>query len=115
MNVMRYTIIDNQGGLSFVAHCDACAALVAACVKNPQTIGEMLDLVEPYYSNLKEYVSCGLALFDAHNVEVNYGLIHKALRFYIPEEQPVFRVVDDFTREISLQPVRAGAIVINLP
>ena len=29
-------------------------------------------------------------------------------------KQPVFRVVDDLTREASLRPVKAGAVIFNL-
>jgi len=54
-------------------------------------------------------------LFDEHNVEGNYEVIHQALKFCSPVEQPVFRVVDDVTREASLQSVKAGAVLFNLP
>src|SRR3990170_2396712 len=115
MNVMRYTIIAKGRAVSFVAHCDAATALVASCVKSPRSLEEMLELVEPYYSTLKEYVLCGLALFDERNLSGKYDDIHQALKFCPPEEQPIFRVVDDATREASLRPVKAGAIIFNLP
>ena len=114
MNLMRYTIIDNHGGVSFVAHGDAAAALVAACSKNPRTLGELLQKTEAYYRSLKEYVLNGLAVFDEHNGPVHYLAIHAALSLCAPHELPVFRVVDDLTREASLRAAKAGVIIFNL-
>lgn len=114
MNVMRYTIIDRRGGISFVAHCDAFVALVAACSHNPTTIDQFLDHASFYYHPLKEYVLSGLAVFDERNAQDHYEAIHDALEANSPTFQPVFRVVDDVTREASLRPVKAGAIVFNL-
>ena len=115
MNVMRYTIVDDEGAISFVDHCDVLKALVAACAQNPRNLKELLDLAENYYRSLKEYVLCGLAVFDEHNVPGGCESIHSALGLLRPEETPVFRVLDDATREASLQPVKAGIIIFNLP
>ena len=48
------------------------------------------------------------------NVPGHYEAVHQALEFCAPHEQPPFRVVDDATREASLQPVKAGAVLFNL-
>lgn len=114
MNVIRCTIIDQKGGVSFITHGDALPALTAACSLNPSTLEEMLDLAEGYYRNLKEYVLSGLALFDELNVEGHYEAIHYTLLRTPLHKQPVFRVVDNLTREASLRPAKAGAIVFNL-
>ncbi|MBI2907283.1 MAG: hypothetical protein HYX92_06465 [Chloroflexi bacterium] len=114
MNVMRYTVIDGSGGVSFVAHCDVCFALMAACATGPQTLQQLLDFAELYYGNLSDYVQDGLAVFDEWNRPGRYEPIHAALATCPPERQPVFRVVDDITREASLRPVKAGVVVFNL-
>lgn len=114
MNLIRCTIVDDKGAVSFVAHCDALPALVAACAANPDSLEALLDLSEPYYRNLKDYVDSGLAVFDELNVRGRYGAIHRALRGSPAQSQPVFRVVDTYTREVSLRPVKAGAIIFNL-
>jgi hypothetical protein len=114
MNLIRCTVVDRGGAVSFVAHCDVLSALVASCAASPSSLEELLDLSEPYYRNLKEYVEAGLALFDERNVRGRYDAIHQALRSTPPHEQPVFRVVDGVTREASLRPVKAGAIIFNL-
>jgi hypothetical protein len=64
---------------------------------------------------LREYVTCGLAVFDEHNAEGNFAAIHEAIRHFSSDEWPVFRVVDESTREASLRPTRTGVIVFNLP
>ena len=114
MNLIRCTIVDRRGAVSFVAHCDVLSALVAACAASPPCLEELLEMSEPYYGNLREYVEAGLAVFDERNVRGRYDAIHKALRSTPPHEQPVFRVVDSITREASLRPVKAGAIIFNL-
>ncbi len=74
----------------------------------------MLDTTVPYYYDLRERVFNGLALFDERNVPGNYEAIHEELRSRPPHEQPVFRVVDDETREASLRSVKAGCVIVNL-
>jgi hypothetical protein len=51
MNIIRCTIVDNGGAVSFVTHGDVLPALVAACASSPRTIEEFLGLAEPYYRN----------------------------------------------------------------
>jgi hypothetical protein len=114
MNFIRCTIVDREGAISFVAHGDILPALVAACAANPSNLDELLDLTEPYYGSLREYVEAGLAVFDELNMPGRYDAIHHALRRAPAHERPVFRVVDGFTREVSLRPVKAGAIIFNL-
>lgn len=114
MNVIRCTVVDGRGAVSFVAHGDALAALTAACATNPSSLEELLERAEPYYHNLKEQVLNGLAIFEERNVEGKYQAIHAALEFCAPHQHPVFRVVDDVTRETSLRPVKAGAVIFNL-
>jgi len=114
MNLIRCTVVDRRGAVSFVAHCDVLSALVAACAASPLSLGDLLELSEPYYRNLRDYVEAGLAVFDERNVRGRYAAIHDALRGTPPHEQPVFRVVDGITREASLRPVKAGAIIFNL-
>lgn len=114
MNVLRCTIIDDSGGVSFLTHGDALPALVAACTSNPDTFDELLRRADPYYHNLADYVYSGLAVFDEHNTNGHYDAIHKALTTLPRHRQPVFRIVDDLTREASLRPVKAGAVIFNL-
>lgn len=114
MNLMRYTIVDSEGAVSFILHGDALPALVAACPADPPSLGALLTTAELYYTGLSEYVRNGLAVFDEHNSPANPANIHQAFAFLAPHEQPVFRVIDERTREESLRPVNAGAVIFNL-
>jgi hypothetical protein len=114
MDLVRCTVVDQQGAVSFVADGDALPALVAACAQNPRALEELLDLTDGYYHRLREHVLNGLAVFDELNVPGNYDAIQRAFAYCAPHEQPVFRVVDDVTREMSKQPVKAGVVLFNL-
>ncbi|HEY8171480.1 MAG TPA: hypothetical protein VIH21_00210 [Dehalococcoidia bacterium] len=111
---MRLTLIDASGGVSFVAHGEALPALLRSCATGPRDIDELLERAEPYYHGLKERVANGLVMFDERNIPGRYEAVHSALEHSQPEESPLFRVVDEVTREASLRPVKAGAIVFNL-
>ncbi len=115
MDLFRFTIIDGSGGISFVAHAEGLPALLRALARRPDSIEELLDFTGPYYHDLREHVLNGLAVFDEDNGPGHYDAIHEALRAGEPHEQPVFRIVDDETREASLRPVKAGGVIVNLP
>ena len=116
--VMRFTVIDESGTVSFVAPCNALKALVAACSKFPTDLEGLLTAAMPYDSDLKENVMNSLALFDEHNSDGQYDRIHRMID-YADEQKahyniPAFRVVDEITREESLRPVKAGLVLFNL-
>ena len=114
MNLLRLTVIDAAGGVSFVAHGEALPALLRSCTADPKTLSELLAGAEPYYAGLREHVDNGLAMFDERNTPGSYEAIHAALDQARPDESPLFRNVDEVTREASLRPVKAGAMVFNL-
>jgi len=114
MNLLRLTIIDSNGGISFVAHGEALPALLKACATDPGGTTELIARAEPYYHGLRERIENGLAMFDERNTPGHYDAIHSALAHARPDESPLFRVVDDVTREASLRPVKAGAVIFNL-
>jgi hypothetical protein len=114
---MRYTIIDPQGSISFVGPGQGLKALVAACAQDsPRTAEDLLAAAGEYDSDLRDSVLNGLHVFDEHNLPGNYAAIHAALQGPGDEAgtSPVFRVVDDVTRQASLQPVKAGLVLFNL-
>lgn len=118
MYVMRFTIVDNNGTVSFVAPCNVLKALVAACSKFPADLESLLAASTRYDTDLQDNVLNGLAVFDEHNAEGGYEQIHSAID-YADEQHthhtiPAFRVVDETTREASLRPVKAGLVLFNL-
>lgn len=114
MNIMRYTVVDKRGTVSFVDSCDALMPLVAACANDPETVEDLLTIADQYANGTKERVLCSLAVFDEHNSAESFDSIHAALDYCRSHELPAFRVVDDRTREASLTPVHAGVVVFNL-
>ena len=114
MDLFRFTIIDEEDAVSFIAHAEALPALLKALARRPDTLEELLDSTLPYYFDLRDRVFNGVALFDERNAPGNYEAIHEELRSRPAHEQPVFRVVDDETREASLRPVKAGCVIVNL-
>src|SRR5919202_2407806 len=114
VQLMRYTIIDRGGKVSFVGPCVALEALVAGCARQPRTLGELLDAAAPYNSSLREIVLSGLAVFDEHNSPANFRNFLAALEYCRPADLPVFRELDERTQEAALTPVKAGVVVFNL-
>jgi hypothetical protein len=114
MNLMRFTIVDRKGGVSFVYDGSALNVLLTACANGPSSIDEFLDLTSRRDGRLREHVTCGLAVFDEHNTNGTFAPIHEAIKHFPSDEWPVFRVVDEVTREGSLRTTRTGVIVFNL-
>jgi hypothetical protein len=114
MGLMRFTVVDAQSTVSFIGPDRALHALVAGCAQGSETIDGLLERVAPFVRDLQERVLSGLAVFDEHNSQGNLRWIHAAFDSCRREDVPVFRVLDDRTREVSLSPVWAGAVVFNL-
>lgn len=114
MSLMRYTIVHDNGGISFVDDEFMLPALVAACSSNPATLADFLDAVHEYDRRPREHVLSALAVFDEHNVPGTYAQIHRLLEETPPAQLPPFRIVDERTRQASLQLVKAGLVIFNL-
>ncbi|HEY7357575.1 MAG TPA: hypothetical protein VH590_13950 [Ktedonobacterales bacterium] len=114
-DVMRFTVLDHQGTVSFVIHSSALTALVAACAEDPASLRELLDATRRYDRTLRDYVLNGLAVFDEHNLPEDHQAILQQLDILPAQETPVFRVVDERTRDVSLESVKAGVVLFNLP
>lgn len=171
MAVMRYTLIDKSGTISFIAPWNTLKALVAACSRKPapEDLITLLEAASKYDRGLHEYVLNGLAVFDEHystrdanepgdTTELNsqlerelcellsnsselperppaeneiFALPHdeekaeityeellekqRQLRGVALSRHPVLRVLDDETQRESLEPVKIGLVIFNLP
>jgi len=111
---VRFTVIDSQGAVSFVGPGHAIKMLTAACSRSPQSLAELLDFTRPYDTDFVDEVRRGLAIFDEHNTPEDTSAFHAMLRQVSPSRLPPFRVLDEVTRDLSLQPVDSGLILYNL-
>lgn len=114
MQLMRFTIVDLAGAITFVGPCHALETLVAACARQPVSLAELLDAAAVFDPSLREAISSGLAVFDEHNTRDDFANILAGLDTLSPADLPVMRVLDPRTREASLSPVKAGVVVFNL-
>ena len=114
MHDMRFTIVDPAGAISFVGDGFLMLPLVAACALNPRSLAEMMARVDQIDRRLRDRILSGLRIFDEHNVEGDYRAIHRALQSSSDADEPVFRVVDDLTRQRSLEPTKTGLLIFNL-
>lgn len=114
MNLMRFTLVDGSGVVSFVFDGTALNALLQTCAEAGETLESFLVPLSRHAPRVYEHLSCGLAVFDEHNSPSNASAIHQAIQHFPSDEWPVFRVVDEVTREASLRPTRTGVLVFNL-
>jgi hypothetical protein len=120
MYVMRFTVIDSSGTVSFVATCNGLKALVAACSSEPTptTTRELLEVTASYDDCLGDNVLNGLARFDEYNSREHHSNFDAAIQLFSADrrdhEFPPFRVINEATRDLSLTPVKAGLVLFNL-
>lgn len=114
MNVIRFTVVDDEGTTSFVGPCHTIKMLVAACSRNPSTTNELLEYTRPFDEQFVQEVRSGLAVFDEHNTEENAAAFHEWASDLKNRSLPPFRIFDDSMRQESLQPAGTGLLVLNL-
>lgn len=73
MNVLRFTVIDEQGVLSFVAPWNVLKALTAACSSKtaPQDFVTLIEVASKYDTGLKKYIFDNLAIFDENHAKIS--------------------------------------------
>jgi len=114
VDTVRLTVVDRDGAVSFLGPGHAIKMLTAACSRNPRTVKELLEYAAPYDTDFVASVRAGLAVFDEHNTPENTAAFHAVARTVAPERLPPFRVIDELTRTLSLQPVGVGLVLYNL-
>jgi hypothetical protein len=112
--MMRFTVVDPAGAVSFVAPPHALKALAASCSRGVVDHRDLIALMGEYDPLLSRQVLKGLRVFDEHNTERDSRAVRQWLTDAEPAASPPFRVVDELTRNASLQPVRYGLVVFNL-
>lgn len=111
---MRFTIIDQNDTISFVAPPHALKAIAACCANGAATIGETLAGLAPYDAELSRALRDQLSVFREHNTRDDARWIAQRLADEANYEGVVV-VLDEQTRRTSLEPARLGLVVFNLP
>lgn len=147
---MRFTVVDGDGTVSFVAPWNTLKALVAGCSQKPapENLISLIEAASKYDGRLKDYVLQGLEVFDqsrqiteqegqtelspqleqelrsllsgdaAPDREISYDELDQQQRRAVGKDLahlPVLRVVDEVTRQQSLEPLMIGLVIFNLP
>lgn len=101
VTTMRFNVVDEEGTISLVGPAHVAKMLAAACAKAPTDHQALLSLAERYDPRWAVKAMRSLASFDAGADR--------------PEEADLaFRVVDEVTRQRSLEPELTGLVVYNL-
>ena len=114
MNIIRFTIIDDRGIVSFVGPCHGIKMFVAACSSHPSTVEQLLQNTRRYDAAFICSIESSLAVFDEHNTQENYAAFLALVETTTPTDLPAFRVVDEQSRALSLKPAATGVILFNL-
>ena len=93
---VRITVIDDERTVSFVAPGHALKMTVAACARDPRSIGEFVASLGNFDPDLASSLAADL------EAEPGAG-------------SPVLTVEDEETRRQSLEPADSGVVVVNLP
>jgi hypothetical protein len=74
----------------------------------------LLRALAPYDDQVARDVARALAVFDEHITPETPERLHRLLDDAPEQAPPVFRVLDDRTREASLKAARGGLVLFNL-
>jgi len=112
--LLRFTIVDGRGTVSFVGDSFYLQPLLAGCASGANTLDELLVAADDIDKRIREQVLNGLAVFDEHNTQENHSSIQAQISLIEGEYGPVLRVLDPVTRAESHRPTRTGFMIINL-
>ncbi len=113
--MMRFTLIDSSGTISFTGPGHFLKALVAGCSAEPASTGLLLESVRQLDPKFVDAVRIDLARFDEHVVKDDPASIDEWLEREGEERPQVFRVFNQQLRNMSLEPERLGVVLFNLP
>jgi len=113
--MMRFTVIDTAGTVSFIGPGHCLKALVAACSHGVVDVPSLLERVRGYDERFVEHVLNELARFDEHVLPESSVSVERWLERSIDEKLEAFRVFDQRLRNRSLTAEKLGIVLFNLP
>jgi hypothetical protein len=112
--MMRFTVVDLVGTISFPGPPHGLKAIAAACSNGVTDHRGLLELLTQFDANLASFVLDGLAIFDEHVAKGNPESIRAWLEDGSRAGDRPLRVFDEATRRVSLEPRRLGIVIYNL-
>ncbi|HEV2108452.1 MAG TPA: hypothetical protein VGR16_09350 [Thermomicrobiales bacterium] len=110
--MMRFTVVDSRGTVSFVAPAHLMKAFAAGCARGASDALDLLRVASACDQLAVERIRRDLHIFDEYHTSnrtehLETWLSHESAR------RP-FRVFDHVSRQVSLRPEGAGLVVFNL-
>lgn len=112
--MMRYTVVDPTGTISFSGPPHGLKALAAGCSVGPPDHRSLIEAIAVYDERLSTFVLDGLAVFDERVNSASRDSVRAWLDDAECSADRPLRVVDELTRSISLEPKRLGVVIFNL-
>lgn len=112
--LMRFTLIDSSGAISFRGPGHGLKMLAAACSFGARSHREILDQLESLDRSLADSVRNGLSMFDEHCIESVPESVDRWIEAHEALFDQPFRVFNQAMRRASLMPERLGIVIFNL-
>ena len=113
--LLRFTVIDNEGTISFGGPGHLAKMMAAACAHSPASIDQVLATLATLDPSMTDSIKHGLARFDEFVVRDDATSIEQWIAQNDPLSGTAFRLIDSRLREATLTPLPLGVIMINLP
>ena len=112
--MIRITIIDRSGSISFGAPGYFAKMVVAACCRNPSDLDALLNYLAAYDALTTETIRHGLNHFDEFCLPGDPDACQRWLDKGGSQEGKPFRLIDPKLREASLTQLSLGLVIVNL-
>lgn len=112
--LMRFTLVDEGGAISFPGPGHILKMLAASIRTNESTTKQLLDQLALLDEKITDDIRRGIAVFDEHCLENEPASIDAWIANGERLLLNPFRVVDPVTRNVSLRPERLGLVIFNL-
>lgn len=113
-SMMRFTVVDSEGSVSFAGPGHCLKIITAACSRDPADHQELLNTVREYDERFAERVLDDLAIFDEFVAADRSRSIDRWIQSNAATNQPTFRIYNQQLRNMSLNAETLGIVLFNL-
>jgi hypothetical protein len=111
---IRFTVIDEEGGISFCGPGHGIKMVTAATSRGAENHRDLLDELRALDECFADSVFRGLTIFDEHCLRARPETVADWTSRRTNFAEVPFRVLDGVTRRASLDPNRLGLLIFNL-